>query len=101
MDDAAEAGPVGPPPVIASAVVVRNITGPITTATVTWTTTTPTLGLVRYGRGGAPIGRSWDPEGSFGMSHSFTVPDAPAGVLTWWVTARDQWGRTVTTTVSG
>lgn len=71
-----------------------------TTAVVTWQTPTPTLGLVRYGRGAAPIGRSWGPEDAFGTTHTQTISDAPQGPLTWWVTARDVFGRTATVMVS-
>lgn len=85
----------GPAPAI-SGVVVSRVN---TTAFVTWQTNTPTIGLVRYGRGAAPIGRSWDAEDAFGVDHAATLEDVPPDAVAWWVTVRDSFGRVATAMV--
>ena len=82
----------GTPPSV-SPVLVTRVQG---SATLTWTSTTPTLSVVRYGRGAAPIGRCWDAEQAYSTSHSVTVSGVPNATLNWWITLRDQTGRAVT-----
>lgn len=91
----------GPGPAIAGVTITRGVAAGTAGVVVTWTTNVPTLGLARYGRGAAPIGRSWDAEDGFSTQHTQQIQDVPAGPLMWWVTARDDFGRTTIVTIQG
>lgn len=87
----------GPVPTISNVMLVRNGSD----VTVTWETNTPTIGVVRYGRGANPIGRSWDVESAFGTIHTQTVTHCPTTFVLWWITVRDTYGRLAVVQVSG